>query len=63
MNSDEEKALFEEWGWEYNFIMRSWTSPGGRVAIKLDDLVDAGKSRMGEEQLKQAVMAFGKKVD
>ena len=61
MNSDEEKALFEEWGWEYNFIQRHWTSPDGRAVIKLDDLVDAALSPMGEAQLKQAIVAFGKR--
>lgn len=66
MNSDDEKALFEEWGWEYNFIKRHWLAPtkgptGGDVLIKLDDLVDASIHRMSEDELRSVVATYGKR--
>lgn len=64
MNSDEEKALFEEWGWEYNFVKREWVSPlelpgGGQVKIKQADLVDASSHQRSEAELIQAIRAYG----
>lgn len=61
MNSDEEKALFEEWGWEYNFIKREWSSPDGNVVIPLDDLVEGTTNHMGESQLRAVVQAYGRR--
>lgn len=64
MNSDEEKALFEEWGWEYNFVKRHWKAPllspnGGEVLIMLDDLVETSKTRMLEGELRAVVQMYG----
>lgn len=66
MNSDDEKALFEEWGWEYNFIKRHWLAPlpapgGGEVLIKQDDLIDASINRMPAAELRAVVQAYGKR--
>lgn len=39
MNSDEERALFENCGWTYDYIGRKWVSPDGAVELGLDLLV------------------------
>ncbi len=59
MNSDEEKAFFLQWSWEYNYIARRWVAPNG-MEITQDQLVDVTCSEDGEERLRQVVTANGK---
>ncbi len=59
MNSDEERSLFESFGWEYNFIRRVWVAPNG-MEVTNDQLVDVTCSPDGEERLRQVVTANGK---
>ena len=30
MNSRQERILFGDWGWTYNYVQRVWTAPNGR---------------------------------
>lgn len=61
MNSDEERELFESWGWEYNYVKRIWSSPDGNVSIPLDDLVEYSRTRANEEELKRVVAMYGRR--
>jgi hypothetical protein len=38
MNSDEERALFEEYGWTYDYVARQWLAPDG-ATVTNDELV------------------------
>lgn len=38
MNSDEERELFESYGWTYDHVQRSWVAPDG-FTVSIDDLV------------------------
>lgn len=62
MNSDEEKALFEEWGWQYDYIKREWIAPDG-AKLTQDELVrvtlDYGKN--SEYSLRQVIAQHGVK--
>jgi hypothetical protein len=31
MNSDEEKTVLENNGWEYNYVSREWIAPDGTI--------------------------------
>ena len=46
MNSDDEKKIFEFYGWEYNYVKRVWVAPDG-FEVSIDDLVTASHM-MGE---------------
>ncbi len=59
MNSDDERRLFEDYGWEYNYIERVWVAPND-MRITNDQLVEVTCSQDGEERLRQVVTANGK---
>jgi hypothetical protein len=40
MNSQEEKEIFENYGWEYNYVQREWSAPDG-YKIGIEDLMKA----------------------
>lgn len=62
MNSMEEKALFESWGWVYNYIARKWVSPiDERYVITQDALVMYSDTPETEEQLRGVIAMYGKK--
>ena len=61
MNSDEEKAMFEEYGWSYNYIERRWENPDKNAFISNDSLKEYNESRETEEQLKMFIITYGKK--
>jgi hypothetical protein len=46
MNSDDEKKVFEFYGWEYDYIKRLWRAPDG-FEVSTDDLMIAS-STLGE---------------
>lgn len=61
MNSDEERKLFEKFGWEYNYVKREWVAPDG-VTLSLDSLV-MGTTSFGpaaESELRRIIVAHGK---
>jgi len=39
VNSDEEKRVFEMWGWTYDCIDRQWVSPSGNVFVPIESLM------------------------
>ena len=41
MNSDDERRIFEQWGWTYDQIARAYISPDGGQRVATDDLVTA----------------------
>jgi hypothetical protein len=52
MNSNEEKELFEAYGWEYDSIARQWNSPTGAAGVTEDSLFQFTQEREGERLLK-----------
>jgi len=64
MDSQEEKAFFESYGWVYDYIQRIWFSPSAaHVFISNDDLIEYNISLEAEERLKQLIVAYGKKEE
>lgn len=67
MNSQEERELFESYGWEYNYVERYYEAPvkgwtGESVRISLDELVAfTTQGENGEWQLRHVVAQFGKR--
>ena len=59
MNSQEEKELFEAWGWEYNYVTRRWVAPNG-VEITTDELVEFTVDREGEATLVRLIVQNGR---
>ena len=56
MNSDEERAMFEDCGWEYDYIKRRWVSPDGEGWISIDVVVAvSSEGPEGEERLRAMV--------
>lgn len=62
MNSMEEDALFNEWGWEKDLIQRKWFSPKG-ITIAFDTVMELGGSETGEEVLVHNIKQYGEQVD
>lgn len=62
MSSDEERILFETYGWTQDTVKRVWTAPDGET-ISTDDLVTAAAvlgPRM-EQHLIDVVRSHGRK--
>lgn len=62
MTSDEEKALFKTYGWEYDYIGRVWNSPDGDAQVTQDALVKYTDTCEGEKALRQWIVENGKHV-
>ena len=60
MNSDQEKSLFETWGWEYNYISREWVAPDG-TKLSPEDLMDITVDREGDISLMRLIVECGKR--
>lgn len=60
MNSQEEKELFEQYGWEYNLVEREWVSPDGHK-ITTDALMEYTTDPEGEYQLRMFIVQHGRK--
>lgn len=58
MNSMEEDALFESFGWTKNLIARRYESPRG-LWLSFDDLVGLTETPEGEDTLRQLVAVYG----
>lgn len=60
MDSLEEKRLFEDHGWEYDYISREWKAPDG-TKISTDALVTNMEfyGVMAEETLKGLIVQHG----
>lgn len=58
MNSDEEKAVFEKYGWVYNYVERRWEAPDGAFLL-LDDI--ASITTESREQAEQELVSIIKR--
>ena len=58
MNSDQEKKLFEQHGWEYDFIGRMWVAPDG-TKIGQDTLMEITAERKGDLSLMRLIVERG----
>lgn len=62
MNSDEERKLFERFGWQYDYIKREWHSPPKNMAVAIistDELVQFTQDFMGDLELKSIIAKYG----
>ena len=59
VNSDEERRVFERWGWLYDYARRRWTAPDG-TWIALDDVVAVSQTPVGEEKLVRLITEHGR---
>lgn len=63
MNSDEERALFEQYGWTYDAALLVWRAPDGEEISNQSLVIAAdvmGKKAM-EDRLMRAIIAHGKR--
>lgn len=71
MSSDDERFLFERWGWTFDHVRREWVGPdhihydGGTVPLRcevvlaIEDVVHYTQTPEGEGQLVGFVMIHG----
>ncbi len=60
MNSDQEKVLFSQYGWEYDYIGRAWIAPDG-TKLSPDDLLEITADREGDISLMRLIVERGKR--
>ena len=60
MNSDQERVLFEQYGWEYDYIGRVWLAPDG-VKLTQENLMDITEDRTGDLVLMCLIVEHGKR--
>lgn len=58
MNSFEEQAFFEQYGWERNYVQRTWTAPDGTV-LHINQVVSLSQSQEGEVRLQTFIRLHG----
>ena len=58
MNSQQEKRIFEQYGWEYDFIGRVWVAPDG-TKLSPDDLVEITTDSDGDLALMRLIVERG----
>ncbi len=58
MNSQQEKALFAQYGWEYDFIGRIWIAPDG-TKLSPDDLMEITVDAEGDLALMRLIVERG----
>ena len=61
MTSDQERALFAQYGWSYNHIDREWVSPDGTKKIGLDFIMNITQEPEGDLHLMRAIVEWGKR--
>lgn len=61
MNSDQEKRLFEQYGWTYDFIGRAWVAPDG-TRLPQNELVRTTAQPRGEMALMRLIVESGKRT-
>lgn len=66
MNSDEERVLFESWGWTQDLVGRRWVSPVRQgmhikrcAVVTYDELMDYTTTPWGEQELKDIIRRWG----
>lgn len=60
MTSDQEKVLFEQYGWEYDYIGREWVAPDG-TKLTPENLMDITADREGDIALMRLIVERGKR--
>lgn len=58
MNSDQEKALFTAYSWEYDYVERKWVAPNG-CEITIDQVMDATDEPEGDLALMAMIVENG----
>lgn len=61
MNSDQEKALFAQYSWEYDFIGRAWVAPDNSK-LTTDQIMDITADHAGDLALMRFIVEHGKRV-
>lgn len=61
MNSQQESALFREWGWVYDYVGRKWVSPDGTTEIGVDFMVKLTQEPDGDLHLMRAIVEWGQR--
>ncbi len=62
MNSDQERVLFEEYQWVYDYVGRVWVAPTG-IRLTLDQLMDITADRAGDLALMALIVEHGRKCN
>lgn len=60
MNSQQEKILFEQYQWVYDFIGRFWLAPDG-TRITQDQLMDISATPEGDMAMMRIIIERGKR--
>ena len=60
MNSQQEKALFEDWGWIYDYIGRAWCAPDG-IKLSPEDLMEITADKEGDISLMRLIVERGQR--
>lgn len=58
MNSDQERVLFEDWGWAYDYVARKWVAPNG-CEISTDQIVEITCETEGDIALMALIVENG----
>ncbi len=58
MNSDQEKALFAQYQWEYDYVGRVWAAPDG-TKLPQDALMELTANPEGEMALLRLIVECG----
>ena len=58
MNSRQEQVLFTDWGWEYNYITRTWVAPNGQE-ITTDQIMEIADDCEGDLALMALIVENG----
>lgn len=60
MNSDQERAIFEQYGWAYNYVARAWVAPDD-TRLTQDQLMDITASTLGDLSLMKFIVEHGQR--
>ena len=58
MNSDQEKALFDQYQWEYDYVGRVWAAPNG-TKLPQDALMELTSNPDGDLALMRLIVECG----
>ncbi len=58
MNSNQERVLFEQYQWEYDFIGRAWIAPDG-TKLSPEDLMEITVDSDGDLALMRLIVERG----
>ncbi len=58
MNSDQERALFEQYNWEYDFVGRAWVAPDG-TRFTQDQLMESTAEPAGDMAVMRLIVERG----